>query len=180
MRFVKVVMWGASALIALGLIIGLFMRSTWEVERSITIRAERERVQAFVGDLARWPEWMPWSKERDPSVEYSVAGRGAGAELAWSGKKLGKSRVTLTSVEAARGIEYEMRLAGSEHPGRGSIRLESSGSSAEPATTVVWHESGDVGWNPIYRMLVALIEPALARDFTVGLERLKALAEAHG
>jgi hypothetical protein len=29
-------------------------------------------------------------------------------------------------------------------------------------------------------MLVGLIEPALARDFDRGLERLKTLAEAHG
>jgi hypothetical protein len=49
---------------------------------------------------------------------------------------------------------------------------------ASPATKVVWHESGDVGWNPIYRLLVPLIEPALAHDFSVGLERLRRAVEA--
>jgi len=179
-RFAKFVMFGASALIALSLIVGCFMRSTWDVERSITMRAEPSRVQALIGELEHWPEWMPWSKERDASVAYAVNGHGVGAELAWNGKKLGRNRVTLTSVDPARGVEYEMSLNGSEHPGHGSIRLESTGAGPNATTTVVWHESGDVGWNPIYRMLVALIEPALARDFDRGLERLKTLAEAHG
>jgi hypothetical protein len=180
LRFVKIVMMGASALIVLGLVIGFFFRATWNVERSITVRAKPETVHALLSDLERWPSWMPWSKDRDPSTEFAFEGHGVGAVMEWNGKRVGRNRLTLTSIEDRGGVGYEIYLSGSDHPGHGTLRLATATSTNGPATSVVWHESGDVGWNPIYRMLVPLIESALARDFGIGLERLKKAAEASG
>ena len=138
----------------------------------------RDAKEVKLGDLKRWPEWMPWSKERDPSVEYTFSGQGVGAEMKWTGKKLGNSSLILTSIDGRNGIGYDSRFAGSDDPGHGTLRLEPVGTGT--ATTVVWHETGDVGWNPMYRLIVRLIEGALSRDFALGLERLKKRAEASG
>jgi hypothetical protein len=118
--------------------------------------------------------------------------------------------LTLTAIDRASGVEYELCLAGRDDPSHGSLRVEpdvsraadadaraarargarveedptraadanGSASRGAPSTTVVWRDAGDVGWNPVYRWLVPVIEPALARDLTVGLERLKQAVEA--
>lgn len=186
MRILKFAALGLCGIIVLVLVRGLFMPSTWNVERSILIQAEPATIQALVGDLRRWPEWMAWSKERDSSAEYTFSGEGVGAVMSWTGKKLGKCRLTLTAIDPPRGVGYELWLAGRDDPGQGTLRLEAdarasstaAGRSPAAMTKVVWHETGDVGWNPMYRLILPLIEPALGRDFTLGLERLKLKAES--
>jgi hypothetical protein len=168
-------MLGACALIVLFLALGFFRRSTWQVERSITIHAKPESVQALIGDLRRWPEWMPWSKERDASVEYTFQGDGIGSEILWEGKKYGKNRLTLTASTPPSGIGYDLCLAGRDDATHGAIRLEPG--AGPSLTRVVWRDGGDVGWNPMYRWILPAIERALEHDFDRGLELLKKRAE---
>jgi hypothetical protein len=185
-RVLRFAMYGVCLLIVAALARGLFLRSKWEVERSITIHAEPAAIQPYVADLRRWPEWIPWSQERDPTAEFQFDGAGdgagVGAVMNWSGKKLGRNRVTFTAVDPRAGVDFDLCLAGREDPAHGTLRLEpgaaASASNAAAATRVVWRGTGDVGWNPLNRWLLPLLEPALARDFALGLERLKQRAEA--
>jgi hypothetical protein len=182
-RIFKYAMYGICALIAIALVRGLFLSSSWSIARSVTIHAEASRIVPCLTDVRRWPEWMAWNRARDPSAEFTFSGEGVGSMMRWSGKKLGKNRLTLTAIDAASGVEYELCLAGRDEPSRGSLRVEAdparaADSPASHDSTVVWRDAGDVGWNPIYRWLVPVIEPALARDLSVSLERLKAAVEA--
>ena len=155
-------------------IVGRFLRSSWHVERSIAIEAKPEAIYPWVAELQRWPEWMPWDKRRDKSAEYSFTGSGVGATMSWRGKKLDPGTLTLTRDEPAQGVEYTLAFESMGDPGKGSIRLKGEGRT----TQVTWQNDGDVGWNPMSRMMMSLIESALGRDFEIGLKHLKQKVES--
>jgi hypothetical protein len=154
-------------------ILGQFLRSSWHVERTIAIDAKPEAIYPWVAELERWPEWMPWDKQRDKNAEYTFAGNGVGATMSWHGKKLDPGTLTLTRSEPALGVEYTLQFASMGDPGKGAIRFKSEGRS----TQVTWQNEGDVGWNPMSRLMMSLIESALGRDFEIGLKHLKQRVE---
>jgi len=147
-----------------------------EVERHRRIAAPRERVHAQVGDMRRWPEFAPWSERADPTAVFSFEGPsdGAGAVLAWRGDRLGEGRLTVTANDAAKGVWYDLSLAGGRRAWKGAVRYLPAESPG--ATDVVWSQAGELG-GVLARWQALAVDRALGPALEESLERLAGLAD---
>lgn len=157
---------------------GYFMPGTWRAEAHTTIQAAPASIHPLIDDVRRYPEWFPWTKEKDPAIRYTFSGppSGVGARLEWASDKVGHGTLTLTRSDPATGVAYDLVFAGSRQPSHGEIALSTSGAG----TLVTWSDGGELGQNPIARLFRAMVEKMLAAEFATSLARLKTLSEAGG
>jgi Polyketide cyclase / dehydrase and lipid transport len=148
----------------------------FEVTRSTTIQAPRERVHGLIDDFHEWRKWSPW-EEVDPELErdYSGAESGAGARYAWEGnRKAGKGSMEILSSTAERvdvGLVFERPFKADN---RVAFELRPEGGEA---THVTWRMSGtNKGVAAIFTKIVGM-DRLLGKDFEKGLARMKAAAE---
>lgn len=61
---------------------------TFEVRRSLAIKAPPDKIYPLIADFHRWGAWSPYEK-KDPAMKRSYAGApsGKGATYAWDGDK---------------------------------------------------------------------------------------------
>jgi hypothetical protein len=151
--------------------VGFLIPRDYRVEETIVIAAKPSAIHEFVGDLRRWPDWMPW-KEMDPTVEitYGKETKGIGASETWTGKD-GVGFIQVTASDEDKGIEYDMTM--DEMPSKGAIRYERVGDS----TKVTWSMSGEID-KPVIGGYFALLMPRMiGGSFEKGLAKLKTQAE---
>ena len=186
MKLLKVALLAAVVLAALLLIAGLCMPAEWTVERSIVVRGEPAAVHALVGNLEKWPKWMPWIAE-DPAMKFSFAGTAGapGSSLTWKSAKLGDGALTVISSDLASGLRYDLAMAQLDAPAHGSItyvetqRVEGAPAfgAASKATRVTWKDTGRLGSNPLARLMGPVVESMLGMHFDRGLMNVKSLVE---
>lgn len=162
-------------------IIGMLLPSTYSVEASIVVDADRSDIHEYVDDLHKWPEWSAWSKNHDAEkfadleMEYEGSEKGAGAVQKWTDPKNGGGELKIIHSHRNDGIEYVCTFDGFEEPMKGMIRYmpESGGK-----TKITWTARGDLGNNPLHRWVVFLCKDMIADDFKTGLSGLQKVAEA--
>lgn len=148
----------------------------FEVTRSRTIAAPRERVHALIDDFREWRRWSPW-EDVDPELrrDYSGADSGVGARYAWEGnRKAGKGNMEIVSSTAER---VDVRLV-FEKPWKATNQVAFDLQPvAEEATEVTWRMTGtNRGFAAIFSKVVPM-DRLVGKDFEKGLARLKATAE---
>ncbi|MEZ4382946.1 MAG: SRPBCC family protein [Nannocystaceae bacterium] len=175
MKIIKRILLGLLALVALLLVIGLFLPSTWHVERTVTVAAPPEAIAPLIVEPRQWAQWAAWNNEMDPTMvtEYAGPPSGVGASMRWHGESMGQGTMVITKVEPGR-VEYDMSLEEQGTPAHGQFLLEPAGG----ATKVTWIDEGDVGWFVPGRYLIPVLESMLGDHFQIGLDKLRPLAEA--
>lgn len=164
-----------AALVALALLVGALLPSSYRVERSTVIHAPPEAVYGFVASLERWRDWAPWDAKRYPGSDWVTAGPavGAGAVRSWSGQDVGPGTLRLTEADPSRGVVYDASVANG-HVVHGRISLAPEGAG----TRVTWVDEGALGGNPLMHYLVPPVQRKLGADLEEGLARLAKLVEA--
>ncbi len=176
LRLLRILVLGIGLTVIVLVVLGVFMPSTWSVERSRILRAPPEHVQVTLENLRTWEAWTPWSKSRDGTLVVTFDGppTGTGARMSWEGQLLGFGSLTLVKATPGAGVEYEIQFRGVEQGTRGSIAL-----SPDPAgTRAIWKDGGELGWNPIMRLFTPLFAAKLGEDFDQGLGQLARIVEA--
>jgi uncharacterized protein YndB with AHSA1/START domain len=174
MKIVQWVLAGVGA-IALAIVLGgLFIPSTFKVERSVQINAPADRIYDYVVEPRKWKDWSVWTK-RDPNMRilYSGPPFGMGARWSWESKQEGGGSMEFTRVEPNRSVEYSLSFPEFNMRSKGAITLEPAGGG----TRVTWTNTGDTGGNPLKHYLAASMDRMVGPDFEQGLANLKALAE---
>ena len=151
--------------------------SEFEVVRSTTINAPRDRVRGLIEDFHEWRKWSPW-EEIDPNLqrEYAGADAGAGARYAWQGnRKAGKGSMEITDSAPER---VTVRLT-FEKPWKATnqvfFEMEPSG---DTATVVNWRMTGENrGLAGIFSRVMGM-DRLVGGDMEKGLARMKEQAEA--
>ena len=93
-----------AALIAAVLVWAATRPDTFEVTRSITIKASADQVFGHLADFRRWQAWSPW-EGRDPAMKRSFGGAasGPGATYAWEGNdKAGAGRMEILEASPTK------------------------------------------------------------------------------
>ena len=162
-------------LTALLCVVGLLLPSTFQVSRSVEIRADRAVVHALVGDLTQWDRWTPW-KEQDPSIVVTpgAISSGPGASQTWVGDS-GDGALVVTTSSPETGITYDLAFDQGRYQSEGGIGYEDLPGGG---TRVIWTMRGEVGANPIARLLALTMDSMVGPLFERGLERLAAEAQA--
>lgn len=182
----KKIVIGLAVLVALVLAGGFLMPSGWKVERSVVIAAAPETIAPAIVEPKQWSTWAAWNNDMDPEAKWTFFGpaSGAGASMAWTGPKLGKGLLTITSVEPMV-IGYRMQMEGNL-TGEGEQTKMEGGSPASGTftftaeaggTRVTWLDQGDMGMNVIGRYFVPMLNKMLGQHFETGLAKLKTISE---
>jgi len=173
----KIVQWVLAVVgaIALALVLGgLFVPSSFKVERSTQINAPADRIYDYVVEPRKWKDWSVWSR-RDPQMRivYSGPPFGMGARWSWESKQEGSGSMEFTRVDPNHRVEYALSFPAFNLRSTGAITMEPSGKG----TRVTWTNGGDVGGNPLKHYLAAAMDHMVGPDFEQGLANLKTLAE---
>ena len=149
----------------------------FEVVRSTTIAASRERVHGLIDDFHAWRAWSPW-EDVDPSLErdYSGADSGVGAKYAWEGnRKAGKGNMEIVSSTPER---IDLRLV-FEKPWKATNQVAFELTpSGDTATDVTWRMGGTTkGFAALFSKVVSM-DRMVGKDFEKGLARMKVAAES--
>ena len=148
----------------------------FEVSRSRSIAAPREKVHGLIEDFRRWRSWSPW-EDVDPQLrrEYSGAESGVGARYAWEGnRKAGKGNMEILESTPER---VELRLV-FEKPWKATNRVVFDLAPAgDSATDVTWRMSGtNKGLAALFGKVVSM-DRMVGKDFEKGLARMESAAE---
>jgi uncharacterized protein YndB with AHSA1/START domain len=173
----KILQWTLAFLgmVALALLaVGFFLPSTFEVRRSIVIRAPESRIYDDIADPRVWKSWSVWT-QRDPQMEMTYSGPpfGQGAKWSWKSRSEGNGSMEFTRVEPNKRVEYALLFADFNMRSTGDFTLQPEAGGVR----VTWSNRGDVGTNPVKHYLAAAMDRLVGPDFEAGLANLKTLAE---
>jgi uncharacterized protein YndB with AHSA1/START domain len=73
---------------------------TFQVQRTVTIKAPPEKIFALIGDVHRWGIWSPYEK-LDPAMRRTLSGaaEGKGSIYEWdSDSRAGRGRMEITDA----------------------------------------------------------------------------------
>jgi uncharacterized protein YndB with AHSA1/START domain len=174
MKALKVLLIAVVALVGIIIVGGMVLSPKFTVTRTATVNAAPDKVYALVADPRGWKAWSAWN-QRDPAmaIEYSGPASGAGAVWAWKSKSQGDGKMTFTTAEPGKRLGYELYFPDFGTTSTGEFRFEANGGG----TQVTWVMNGDMGSNPLHRVMGQFMDKMVGPDFDTGLANLKALAE---
>ncbi len=174
MRFVKWLLGGVLALVAVLAVGGWLMGSDFSVTRSVLVKAPPEKIYPLVADPRNWKQWSVWNL-RDPAmaITYSGPPSGTGAVWEWRSATEGDGRMSFTRAEAPGLLAYELYFPDFGTTSLGELRLVPEAG----ATRVSWSMRGNMGRNPFFSWFALFADGMVGKDFEAGLANLKAVAE---
>lgn len=146
----------------------------FRVERDLEIAAPAQFAFEAVADLKSWPEWSPWLlHEPDAEVAFSNNCRQRGGYYTWKGKRIGAGKLTHLELLPHSRIEQHIEFL---RPYRASNRVAWGFESRGDKTLVSWEMSGRMPF--LLRFMASKLEPAIGRDFELGLALLNGYVNA--
>jgi uncharacterized protein YndB with AHSA1/START domain len=152
---------------------------TFQVQRSITIKAPPQAIYPLISDWHNFFTWSPF--EKDPAIKrtFKGAASGKGAIYEWDGNnKVGAGRIEITEAAAPSRLVMQLDMI---RPMKGHNRVEftlaSKGGATDGTTEVTWAMKGKVPFMGKLMSLVMDCEKMCGSQFEEGLAKLKSVAE---
>lgn len=157
-------------LVILAVVAGLFMDPQWRVERRTTVAAPAAEVYGFISRIPNWVKWTAWNPETYPGMQIAYSGpeSGVGARQSWNDGAM-TGYVEITAEEPGKHFDYLVSMDEGKH--QMSCRLAVA--AVEGGSKVNWSCSGEVGGNPLDRLMMAAYRPMMGKDFEKGLGNLQ-------
>jgi hypothetical protein len=160
--------------------IGYFLPNDWQVSRTIMIHRSPDVIYPYVANLKKWPEWSPWGKEADPTLEYTYEGSrmGEGSQQNWTSQKMGKGWLRINEADPLTGISYDLYIDMNDMKSqlKGRIAFANIGGAS---TQVTWTDFGSADGTILKRWMAQLIRFMLGRQLDEGLLKLKMIVETN-
>ncbi len=154
-------------------IVPAFLNQSFEISKSIEIKAAKDKVFQSLNDLNEYKKWDPFSAQ-DPSVHSEVNGYGEGSYMAWKGEKSGAGRMTLSKVIPPEAIEIKLSFV-EPFPGEANASWKLISKNSE-TVNFTWTYRQE---NSYFKRYFNLIMPAMMGGImSKGLETFKAQIEA--
>ena len=168
------VIYGIGAFLTLLIVVGFILPRTHQIEVSTEIDAHPATVFALVNDFRRFSLWSPWVAT-DPNARfvYSGANRGEGAIMTWDGVIIGSGSQLIVESHPYEFVGIAMS-PGEPSEAKAWFRL----TQGVGTTEVTWGFEADYGMNIVGRYFASMLGGIVARDYDIGLESLKDLAES--
>jgi hypothetical protein len=179
---VKRIMIGIAAVIGLliliPLVLALFIRSDYSVERSVVIERPRQEVFDYIRYLKNQDNYSVWSRmDPDMRKEFRGVDGTVGFVSAWEGNDaVGKGEQEIVGITEGERVDYALRFI---EPFEGyadtSLITESEG---ENRTRVIWTMESSMPY-PFNLMLLFMdMEEMIGDDLQTGLENLRLVMES--
>lgn len=146
------------------------------LDATLTIDAPAQRVFDRMNDLSRFNDWNPFpSMDPTTTSRHEGPAAGPGAVFEYEGKRLGKGRMEIASVEAPTRIDIRMTFwrGGVASHSTSAFLITDRGAQSE----VHWIFDEDRAWG-MYLMGRILFDSMMTKTFHGGLTTLKGLVEA--
>ena len=103
-KLLKFLLYTALVIVALVVLLGVFAKKDYHIERSIEIDAPQAMIYDYIRSFKNFDQWSPWMA-LDPEMTSSVSGTDGevGASHTWKGnEKVGEGRQTITALAPDR------------------------------------------------------------------------------
>jgi len=158
------------------LLFALTKPDVFEVERTVSVNAPREKIFALLDDLHSWQSWSPY-EIRDPAMKRTFSGTnsGKGAVYEWDGNgNVGAGRMEITDTIQFSKVVLKLDFT---RPFEGhnvvDFLIERHGDSA----SVTWAMHGPANYFARVISIFVSMDSMIGKDFEHGLINLKNLAE---
>ncbi|WP_284652395.1 SRPBCC family protein [Flavobacterium terrisoli] len=174
MNTLIIILFVVTGLIVLLLIIALFSRKDYNINRNIIINAPLQTVFDYVKLLKNQDNFNKWVMvEPDMQREFKGTDGTVGFIYGWNGKKAGEGEQEIKTITEGKNIETEIRFV------RPFAGIAYANMIIEPIsenqTKVTWSNSSTIKY-PMNIML-PMIEKMLAKDMDNSLDNLKNILE---
>ncbi len=162
-------------IIALLLIVALFTRKEYNIQREVTIHAPLQKVFDYLKQLKNQDNFNKWVMA-DPEMKRDFKGTDGtvGFIYAWNGnKKAGEGEQEIKSIEVGKHIKTEVRF----------VRPFAGIAQANIFTESISNNQTKVSWSNVSEMkypmniMVLMVEKMLAKDMDESLTKLKVILE---
>jgi hypothetical protein len=174
MKLLKKILIVVAVIIALPLIIALFVKKEFAVEREITINRPKQEVFDYVKYLKNQDEFSKWAS-MDPEMkkEYKGTDGTVGFVSAWESSKddVGKGEQEIVKIQEGERIDYELRFL-EPFPSKSPAYMITESVSGNQ-TKVKWGLSGKMVYPLNIMRLFMDMEEMLGEDLSIGLNNLK-------
>ncbi len=179
MKILKTILIAVGILIAIPLIISLFLKKDYQVEREITINKPKEEVFNYVKFLKNQDAYSKWAA-MDPDIKKTYRGVDGtvGFVSAWESdnKEVGKGEQEIKKIIEGERIDFELRFFDPfESVAPAYMTTERL---SENQTKVKWVFSGHMNYPMNMMMLFMDFEKIIGGDLDTGLKNLKSVLEA--
>lgn len=156
-------------------VVSLFFPRSYHIERSIKVKVPVDKAYAFMNDFRNWEKWSLWNRELDSTLYYfyGKTSSGTGGRQYFYGATLGSGRFLFDTCVVNQQLNYSLYMHGGEVNTQGIFRF----SGNENEATISWINSGDVGYNPLFRFMIPSKISSTEKVFDDGLGRIKTLLE---
>lgn len=175
MKILKIVLYILLGLGAMLVLLGLFGKKDYHIERSLEIDAPKELIYEQVRFFNNFSTWSPWA-HLDPNMKASISGTDGdvGAVYQWSGNDdVGVGKQTITALQPGR-IDIEVSFTEPfESTSPTYFIFEETGNN----TRVTWAFDMRVAfpWNGL--AMFTDMDAGVGKDYERGLENLKRVCE---
>ena len=149
------------------ILVGVALPASWEAEVTLVAEASPEELFQHLDSPEGWRGWTFWPGS---GVVRSGPETGSGATLSWDDEELGSGSFTIAESDAPRSVRYQVQVGRSMRT-EGTIELTPNGTT----TRIAWHESGDLGRNPLMGYWAMAMERAQSREMAKSLTQLASL-----
>ena len=162
--------------LVLGLVAGsFFLPSTSEIERSVTINQNTDKVFSVVNNITKFNEWSPWHN-LDPETRYELSGpdQGVGAKLIWNSED---KSVGSGSQEIIESVTNEKVVIAIDFGQQGTAISEIYTKPKAQATEVVWKLISNSEGSIIGKYFNLMLDSMVGPMYEEGLNKLKTICE---
>jgi len=174
MKIFKKVLISIAILIAIPLIIAVFMKKDYSVEKEIVINKPKQEVFDYVKMLKNQEEYSKWSLI-DPNMEKSYSGVDGTVGFVYGWKSdnpdVGVGEEEIIAIKEGERIDVELRfMEPFEARDNAYVITESLGVNE---TNVKWGFTGRMDYPMNFMMVFFDMEEMIGNDFAEGLDNLK-------
>lgn len=148
---------------------------TFQIQRSVVVQAQPDKIFPLINDLRNWPRWEP--QDTDPTMKRTFSGpdSGVGATSEWSGAgRTGAGRMTISESEPAQSVTIAVdwkRPFTVRNINQFTLMPDGGG------TRVMWSMHGPNVYVMKVMSVFTNMDRMMGKHFEEGLAKLKAEAE---
>ncbi len=161
-------------IIAIPLIVAIFVKKNYEVERDIVIDQPKEEVFDYVKHLKNQDNYSKWATI-DPEMEKSYSGTDGtvGFVSAWDSEHedVGKGEQEIVKITEGERVDFELRFY--EPFEATEPAFMTTEAIADNKTKVTWGFSGHMDYPMNLMLLFMDFEEMIGGDLEMGLQNLK-------
>lgn len=180
MKILKRVLLVIVGIVVLALVVALFLKKDYAVEREVTINKPEAEVFEFIKHIKNQDQYSVWNNI-DPAMKKSYSGTDAtvGFKYSWesTNKNVGKGEQEIIKISEGDRIDMKLRFKEPfEAEDDAYMITEAMGADK---TKVKWGFSGKMAWPMNLMMLCMQMEDMIGKDLQGGLDKLKTTLESN-